>query len=172
VKHLEGKSVFVRGYRSLKEDPLSVDEVRDLARKVGGVEKLFSRRAMKYRQMGLHEREVSEDEMVRLMSEEYTFVTRPVPSSSAATARRRGSRRSGWTNWWTPAEPLAPLARRALTILGNEPAPRPLHPDDAAALSGPVAQSVFTLCGLRVQGIGARSRDCSSRYRPIDSERR
>jgi arsenate reductase len=27
--------------------------------------------------MGLHEREVPEDEMVRLMSEEYTFVTRP-----------------------------------------------------------------------------------------------
>ena len=33
---------------------------------------------MKYRQMGLHEREVTEDEMVRLMVEEYTFVTRPV----------------------------------------------------------------------------------------------
>jgi arsenate reductase len=28
--------------------------------------------------MGLHEREVPEDEMVPLMSDEYTFVTRPV----------------------------------------------------------------------------------------------
>jgi arsenate reductase len=28
--------------------------------------------------MGLHERDLSEDEMVRLMTEEYTFVTRPV----------------------------------------------------------------------------------------------
>jgi arsenate reductase (glutaredoxin) len=28
--------------------------------------------------MGLHERELAEDEMVRLMAEEYTFVTRPV----------------------------------------------------------------------------------------------
>jgi arsenate reductase (glutaredoxin) len=78
VKHLEEKGVSVRSFRNLKEEPLSVDEVRDLAAKVGSVEKLFSKRAMKYRSMGLHEREVSEDEMVKLMSEEYTFVTRPV----------------------------------------------------------------------------------------------
>jgi arsenate reductase len=78
VAHLEQKGVSVRAYRNLKEAPLSKDEVRELAAKVGGVEKLFSKRAMKYRQMGLHEREVSEDEMVRLMAQEYTFVTRPV----------------------------------------------------------------------------------------------
>ena len=78
MAYLEGKGVSVRSFRNLKEQPLSEDEVRALAEKVGGVEKLFSKRAMKYRQMGLHEREVSEDEMVRLMSEEYTFVSRPV----------------------------------------------------------------------------------------------
>jgi arsenate reductase len=78
VKHLEEKGVTVRSFRNLKEEPLSVDEVRGLAEKVGGAETLFSKRAMKYRQMGLHEREVPEDEMVRLMSDEYTFVTRPV----------------------------------------------------------------------------------------------
>ncbi|MDB4948497.1 MAG: hypothetical protein JWM27_1146 [Gemmatimonadetes bacterium] len=78
VAHLEGKGVPIRSYRNLKEQPLSEDEVRGLAAKVGGVDKLFSRRAMKYRAMGLHEREVSEDEMVKRMAEEYTFVTRPV----------------------------------------------------------------------------------------------
>ena len=78
VAYLEEKGIPVRAYRNLKEEPLSEDEVRALATKVGGVEKLFSKRAMKYRQMGLHERDVSEDEMVRLMSGEYTFVTRPV----------------------------------------------------------------------------------------------
>ena len=72
------KGVPVCGFRNLKEEPLSVDEVRGLAAKVGGVETLFSKRAMKYRSMGLHEREVSSEEMVRLMAEEYTFVTRPV----------------------------------------------------------------------------------------------
>ncbi|HKP74450.1 MAG TPA: ArsC/Spx/MgsR family protein [Longimicrobiaceae bacterium] len=78
VAYLREKGVPIRGYRNLKEQPLSEDEVRGLAEKVGGVETLFSKRAMKYRAMGLHERELSEDEMVRLMAEEYTFVTRPV----------------------------------------------------------------------------------------------
>jgi arsenate reductase len=78
AKYLGEKDVPVHAFRNLKEEPLSVEEVRALAARVGGVEKLFSKRAMKYRAMGLHEREVPEDEMVRLMSEEYTFVTRPV----------------------------------------------------------------------------------------------
>lgn len=78
VKYLHDRGVRVDEFRDLKAQPLQESEVRELARKVGGVEKLFSRRAMKYRQMGLHEREVGEDEMVRLMTEEYTFVTRPV----------------------------------------------------------------------------------------------
>lgn len=76
--YLEDKGVRIRSFRNLKEEPLSEDEVRALAEKVGGIETLFSKRAMKYRQMGLHERDVPEDEMVRLMAEEYTFVTRPV----------------------------------------------------------------------------------------------
>ena len=78
VAHPQERGVSIRSYRNLKEEPLSEDEVRALAAKVGGVEKLFSRRAMKYRQMGLHEQRLSEDDLVRLMAEEYTFVTRPV----------------------------------------------------------------------------------------------
>jgi len=42
------------------------------------VDKLFSRRAMKYRSLGLHEQQLSEDDLVRHMAQEYTFVTRPV----------------------------------------------------------------------------------------------
>ena len=76
--YLHEKGVTIESFRDLKAQPLEEAEVRDLARKVGGVETLFSKRAMKYRAMGLHERELSEDEMVRLMAEEYTFVTRPV----------------------------------------------------------------------------------------------
>jgi arsenate reductase len=79
VGYLEDqKGVTIRSFRNLKEEPLSMDEVRDLAAKVGGADKLFSKRAMKYRQMGLHEKELSEDDLLRLMTEEYTFVTRPV----------------------------------------------------------------------------------------------
>jgi arsenate reductase len=78
IAYLESKGVSVRSFRNLKEQPLSEDEVRALATKVGGVEKLFSKRAMKYRAMGLHEQQLSDDDLVRLMAEEYTFVTRPV----------------------------------------------------------------------------------------------
>jgi arsenate reductase len=34
--------------------------------------------AMKYRAMGLHEQTLSEDDLLRRMTEEYTFITRPV----------------------------------------------------------------------------------------------
>lgn len=78
VAYLQDKGVPINSYRNLKEQPLSEDEVRALADKVGGVDKLFSRRAMKYRQMGLHEQDLSGDDLVRLMAQEYTFVTRPV----------------------------------------------------------------------------------------------
>ena len=52
--------------------------MEDLARKAGGAEKLFSKRAMKYRKLGLHEQTLTADDLLRLMAEEYTFITRPV----------------------------------------------------------------------------------------------
>jgi arsenate reductase len=78
LQHLCDRGVSISRFRDLKAEPLQRSEVEDLARKVGGPDKLFSRRAMKYRQMGLHERELTDDDLLRLMTEEYTFVTRPV----------------------------------------------------------------------------------------------
>ncbi len=78
VQHLEERGVPITSFRDLKAEPLTEPEVRELARKVGGAGALFSRRAMKYRQRGLHEQTLSEADLVRLMAEEYTFVTRPV----------------------------------------------------------------------------------------------
>ena len=78
MQYLQERGVTVQGFRDVKTQPLSRAEVEELARKVGGAEALFSRRAMKYRQMGLHEQTLSDDDLLRLMTEEYTFVTRPV----------------------------------------------------------------------------------------------
>jgi arsenate reductase len=78
MQHLQERGVTVQNFRDVKTQPLTRGEVEDLARKVGSADKLFSRRAMKYRQMGLHEQQLSEDDLLRLMTEEYTFVTRPV----------------------------------------------------------------------------------------------
>ncbi|HZG43783.1 MAG TPA: ArsC/Spx/MgsR family protein [Longimicrobium sp.] len=78
MQYLQERGVTIQNFRDVKTQPLTRAEVEDLARKVGSADKLFSRRAMKYRQMGLHEQQLSEDDLFRLMTEEYTFVTRPV----------------------------------------------------------------------------------------------
>jgi arsenate reductase len=77
-EHLVARGVEVRKFHDLKAEPLGRVEVEALARKVGGPGKLFSRRALKYREMKLHEQDLSDDDLLRLMAEEYTFVTRPV----------------------------------------------------------------------------------------------
>jgi arsenate reductase len=65
-------------FRDIKKDPLSRKEVETLAKAVGGVEALFSRKAIKYRTLGLAERELSDEDLLRYMTEEYTFLKRPV----------------------------------------------------------------------------------------------
>lgn len=94
VAYLEERDEQIRTLRNLKEDPLDRSEVRALAEGVGGADVLFSRRARKYREMGLHERDLGEEEMLDLMASEYTFISRPVimrPDGSgvAGSSRKR-----------------------------------------------------------------------------------
>ena len=77
-RFLKSRNIEISVYRNLKENPLSRDEVEKLAEKVGGADELFSRRAIKYREMNLQSRELSETEMLDLMASEYTFIKRPV----------------------------------------------------------------------------------------------
>ena len=58
-----------------KITPQQADEMKALA---GSYEALFSRRAMKYRSMGLQDQNLSEQDYRRLILEEYTFLKRPV----------------------------------------------------------------------------------------------
>lgn len=58
---------------SITEEQL--EEMKDLA---GSYEALFSRRAMKYRSMGLNEMTLDEEDYKRYILEEYTFLKRPV----------------------------------------------------------------------------------------------
>lgn len=76
--HLERHGLRDLALRDIKENPLSREEVENLARLVGGAGELFSRRAVKYREMKLGERALSDAEMLDLMAEEYTFLKRPV----------------------------------------------------------------------------------------------
>lgn len=52
-----------------------IDEMKNLA---GSYEALFSRRAMLFRQRGLHEKTLSEKDYKDLILEHYTFLKRPV----------------------------------------------------------------------------------------------
>ena len=78
VRRLERHRVSVTRFRDIKEEPLVREEVEKLAKMLGGANELFSRRAIKYREMKLNERELSEEEMIDLMATEYTFLKRPI----------------------------------------------------------------------------------------------
>ena len=52
-----------------------IDQMGDMA---GSFESLFSRKAMKYRSMGLGEKTLGESDYRQLILDEYTFLKRPV----------------------------------------------------------------------------------------------
>ncbi|MEM7658339.1 MAG: ArsC/Spx/MgsR family protein [Bacteroidota bacterium] len=62
----------------IKSQSISEEQIDLMKTLAGSYEALFSRRAMKYRAMGLHEQELREADYRRLILEEYTFLKRPV----------------------------------------------------------------------------------------------
>ena len=77
-QHLLNQGVSIARHVNVKEERPSLETLKTLAEMLGGVDKLFSKRAMKYRALGLHEKTLSDDEMLGYMQEEYTFIKRPV----------------------------------------------------------------------------------------------
>jgi len=63
--------------QNIKEQNIEPEMLDFLKEKMGSYEALFSKKAMKYRQMGLHEKTLTEDDYRKLMLEEYTFLKRP-----------------------------------------------------------------------------------------------
>jgi arsenate reductase-like glutaredoxin family protein len=64
--------------QEIRSEPLAPDQLDDMVRLAGSHEALFSRRAMKYRQLGLHERQLDEADYRSLLLEHDTFLKRPV----------------------------------------------------------------------------------------------
>lgn len=62
---------------NIKEENIDPETLDFLKEKVGSYEALFSRKAMKYRSMGLNEMDLTEDDFRKYMLEEYTFLKRP-----------------------------------------------------------------------------------------------
>lgn len=61
----------------IKQTNIDAETLVWLKEKVGSYEGLFSKRAMKFRSMGLHERSLSETDYKTYMLQEYTFLKRP-----------------------------------------------------------------------------------------------
>jgi arsenate reductase len=61
-----------------KITPVQLDEMKEMA---GSYEALFSRRALKYKELGLKDKKLTEDDYRRLILDEYTFLKRPVTIS-------------------------------------------------------------------------------------------
>lgn len=64
--------------QNIKSDAMTAEQVDHMIQLAGSAEALFSRKAMKYRAMGLHEKDLSESDYRQLIIDEYTFLKRPV----------------------------------------------------------------------------------------------
>lgn len=69
------KGFVLQDIKTEKITPAQLDEMKAMA---GSFEALFSRRAMKYKEMGLKEKTLSEKDYRQLILDEYTFLKRPV----------------------------------------------------------------------------------------------
>lgn len=64
--------------KDIKTEQITPAELDALKEKAGSYEALFSRRALKYKEMGLKGQHLREADYRRLILEEYTFLKRPV----------------------------------------------------------------------------------------------
>jgi len=76
IKELGGLQGFE--FQNIREQNIEPEVLDRLAQKLGSYESLFSRRAQKFKSMGLKDKILSEHEIRTLILEEYTFLKRPV----------------------------------------------------------------------------------------------
>ena len=74
---LTTQGIPIEQTHDLKATPLSEDALKQLVKGIGGADNLFSKRAMKYRSMGLNEQTLSDEQLFEHMLAEYTFIKRP-----------------------------------------------------------------------------------------------
>ena len=67
--------------QDIKTDKITYAQLNEMRAMAGSYEALFSRRALKYKEMGLKDKNLTEDDYRRLILEEYTFLKRPVTIS-------------------------------------------------------------------------------------------
>jgi len=65
-------------FQEIKTQPISISQLDDLYALSGSYESLFSRRAKKYKSMGLKDQILNETDYKQYILSDYTFLKRPV----------------------------------------------------------------------------------------------
>ena len=76
IKELQLDNSFE--FQDIKSNKITVEQIEEMKNLSGSYESLFSRKAMKYKSMGLKEKVLSETDYKKLILDEYTFLKRPV----------------------------------------------------------------------------------------------
>ncbi len=64
--------------QNIKEEKITAMQLDEMKKMAGSYEALFSRRAMKYKEMGLKDKKLEEKDYRQFILDEYTFLKRPV----------------------------------------------------------------------------------------------
>lgn len=65
-------------FQDIKTNKITESQLQELRDKTDSMEKLFSKRALKYKEMNLAEKNLTEEDYKNLILQEYTFIKRPV----------------------------------------------------------------------------------------------
>jgi arsenate reductase len=76
IKDLGGLKGFE--FQNIKEENIDADTLDKIAAQTGSYESLFSRRALKFKSLGLNEKKLTERDYRKWILKEYTFIKRPV----------------------------------------------------------------------------------------------
>ena len=64
--------------QDIKTEPMTAEQVDHMIALAGSAEALFSKRARKYKELGLKDQDLSDDHIRQFIIDEYTFLKRPV----------------------------------------------------------------------------------------------
>ena len=76
IKELEIGDEFE--YQDIKTEKITEKQIEEMKALAGSYEALFSRVARKYKELGLKEKQLTEEDYKAYILEEYTFLRRPV----------------------------------------------------------------------------------------------
>lgn len=65
-------------FQDIKSNKITTEQIEQMEKMNGSYESLFSRRAMKFKAMGLKDKSLNENDYKNLILKEYTFLKRPV----------------------------------------------------------------------------------------------